>query len=534
MRRFKTEFAFIAAGIILLAVLFIVQQIDLVRDNGKDYVTTIGIPLDDVYIHCRYAENLIAGHGYSFNPPEQVSADTSPLWVVLIAAGGLLTSHLEVVAVILSSLSWLLLAPGVYRVTKNVFNFEELWARFAGILMLLNGRLLIMAPSGMETTLATLLALMAIEMHIRSRDEYKIRLREAVILGLGIATRPELFLLSVILGSDWLVLLIKKKVFVDRFIGFGIILGIFIAAILAIPYSIEGQLSFHSSIVQGFCFRFPPDFFYIVKSFWILVEQYSPIIFWPILVIGFTAFGMKDPTEASDPKFVKKFRFPKLAGRNAAMTIFLIGLPVLQGFFAPQYRHFGRYIFPLFPIVILGVTAVGRNCLKSSKRTNIQAGHNVFLERWCNALWLALFMVFFSLTSIKWIVNYGHSVSNINDQHLAVAAWVNENATKNDIIAADDVGAFGYFTKRNIVDLTGLVTPEIFPLQHDQKLVWQTARMHGANLFVIYTRLNPSFYTYAKDSLELVQTFPIREPLVSSADSVMTIFRVKGTANAAR
>src|SRR5260221_5572945 len=49
-----------------------------------------------------------------------------------------------------------------------------------------------------------------------------------------------------------------------------------------------------------------------------------------------------------------------------------------------------------------------------------------------------------------------------------------------------------------------------FPLQHDQSLVWKEARRQGANYFVIYRRLNPTFYQYAKDSLELIQDYRVR------------------------
>ena len=82
-------------------------------------------------------------------------------------------------------------------------------------------------------------------------------------------------------------------------------------------------------------------------------------------------------------------------------------------------------------------------------------------------------------------------------------------------------------TDRRVIDLTGLVTPEVYPLQHDQDSVWSYARAKGANMFVIYTRLNPSFYQGHRDSLELVKEFRVREPLISAAATVMSVFRMK-------
>jgi hypothetical protein len=98
----------------------------------------------------------------------------------------------------------------------------------------------------------------------------------------------------------------------------------------------------------------------------------------------------------------------------------------------------------------------------------------------------------------------------------------------NDTLAADDVGAIGYYLDRQIIDLTGLVTPQLWPLQHDQDSVWIVARAMGANLFVIYNRLNPQFYNRHKESLTLQQEFRVRLPLASAADTVMSIYRVKG------
>ncbi len=43
--------------------------------------------MDDAYIFCRYAENLISGLGAVFNPDERVEGYTSPLHMLLIAAG---------------------------------------------------------------------------------------------------------------------------------------------------------------------------------------------------------------------------------------------------------------------------------------------------------------------------------------------------------------------------------------------------------------------------------------------------------------
>jgi hypothetical protein len=512
VKRNAVEGSLVFAGVVILVIQFAVAKYYL-SHSGIDHTNIIGAPLDDVYIHCRYAENLLAGKGYSFNPGHIVSADTSPLWVVLIAFGGLITSHLDLIAIILSSIAWLLLAPGVYRVARYVFVFEQSFSIAAGILMLLSPRLLAMALSGMETTFAALLVLIAVEMHIKSREIVQIRMREATVLGLGIAIRPEFYFLVVIASLDWLYLIFKKKqISIKEIIGYSIPLLVSGYFVFSIPLSERGNFIYHSSIIQGVGFRFPPDFYYIAKAFFILLES----SWWIILLLLLNIFS---------------FSVPRLKGSNTVLVLFIILLPVAQGFIAPQYRHFGRYIFPVLPLVVLSMIALLRQNINSGKQF-------AFFRTWKDRkkiILLSSITVIASLPlAIRWTSLYAESVRNINDQHLAVASWINTNVPDEDKLAVDDVGAAGYFTERNVIDLTGLVSPEFLPLQRNQSLVWKEARRQGANLFIIYTRLNPAFYQYAKDSLELIKEFRIRPPLVSSADTVMSVFKAKGDSRAAR
>src|SRR5437870_11526868 len=45
----------------------------------------IGLPLDDSWIHVRFATNLARGQGFAINPGEPVAASTAPLWTLLLA-----------------------------------------------------------------------------------------------------------------------------------------------------------------------------------------------------------------------------------------------------------------------------------------------------------------------------------------------------------------------------------------------------------------------------------------------------------------
>lgn len=500
VRRNLAEGALIFAGAIVLIVQFAAEK-HFLSDGGTDHTHIIGVPLDDVYIHCRYAENLLSGNGYSFNPGHTVSADTSPLWVVMIAIGGLITSHLDLIAVLLSSLFYLLLAPAVFRICRETFLLSYSWSVAAGMLTLLSSRLVWASASGMEVTLACFLVLVIVHEHIGQRQYGgSMRMREGLFLALGIGARPELMFLAVVILSDWLIVAKReKKGFINLLIG-SVVFLVFVSPVYAIPLYDRGSLIYHSAVVQGARISFIPDMGYLWFALKVLLASFSiPILF------AFIA-----------PFLLRKHKGVVLLG------IFGFGLPILLAFIAPQFRHHGRYFFPVFPVlIIVGIVVLAKLFTTASRKKNVIAVHSILVS-------VAL------IGAGRGILLSSESVANINDQHLAVAEWVKTSVTESDRIAADDVGAIGYFTKRQLIDITGLISHEFFPLQHNQQLVWNEARKQGANLFIIYTRLNPAFYEFAKDSLELLKEFRVRLPLVASADTVMSVFRVRGDSHAAR
>jgi hypothetical protein len=56
---------------------------------------------------------------------------------------------------------------------------------------------------------------------------------------------------------------------------------------------------------------------------------------------------------------------------------------------------------------------------------------------------------------------FGHATKNINEMQVELGLWVDENLPEDAIIALCDVGAIRFISNRTIVDLCGLVTPEI-------------------------------------------------------------------------
>jgi len=493
LNKYRFELILLAGGGIVAAAFGIAQYLFLSSSALPIYVRWLGVPLDDVYIHCRYASNLLHGYSFSFNPGETLTADTSPLWVVLITIGGLFTTRLEIAAILVSLLCYLALASGVYRVARDLLLFRESQARLAGWLTVLASRLAWSGMSGMETALAALIMLLVVEEHVRSRSRGILRGREGILLGLGILTRPEFLFVIVILTVDWIYL--RRTADISRW-SLAILLFLIIASpSILLSSATSGDLVSHSSVVQGASISILPNFKYLWFALKIIASN-NLVIFLLILLSFLTLWKL--PT----------YRLLLIIG---------LGLPLLQAFVAPQFRHHGRYFFPVLPLVILLGMAVWREC-------EYRKISPIILR-----LVPALAILAGLIETGRWAYIEAASVRNINDQHLAAAQWLKTNKYATDILAVHDLGAIGYLTNEHIIDLTGLATPSLWPVQHDQDMVWRKARAMGANMFVIYRRLNSTFYDLHKDSLVLQRDFPVRLPLTSSADTILSIYSLKGS-----
>ena len=126
------------------------------------------------------------------------------------------------------------------------------------------------------------------------------------------------------------------------------------------------------------------------------------------------------------------------------------------------YQH-GRYIMPAMPIYFLW-GAIGMLFLifwatRSDTRMIIRSLGKVWV-----ASTVIVLLLFWGLGA----QSYGRDVGVIETEMVATANWILENTLEDDIIAAHDIGAIGYFTQREIVDLAGLVSPDVIPFIRDE------------------------------------------------------------------
>jgi hypothetical protein len=89
-----------------------------------------------------------------------------------------------------------------------------------------------------------------------------------------------------------------------------------------------------------------------------------------------------------------------------------------------------------------------------------------------------LVFVYFALLSGPAV--YRREVRIINEEMVATAFWVQANIPPEDLLATHDIGALGYFAARPIVDIAGLISPEVVPYILNEDGLWDYLQASGA------------------------------------------------------
>jgi hypothetical protein len=148
--------------------------------------------------------------------------------------------------------------------------------------------------------------------------------------------------------------------------------------------------------------------------------------------------------------------------RGLLPALWPVGLPLAYSLHdspaAPMMvGNFGRYVFPLLPFVLV---LAGLALERPLERLRAAAAG----WRAVTAALLLIVLVAPPLASLRsGSERYALNVRNVNDSDVAMALWMREHLAPEAVIAAQDVGAVGFLTSHPLVDLTGIVTPEILP-----------------------------------------------------------------------
>lgn len=426
-----------------------------------------GLPLDDGWIHQTYARNLAQTGGLAFAPGALSSGSTAPLWTGLLAIGHVLGLPALLWAYLLGCLSLLLLiwaARRLWRVMWPAFAGRD-WV--AGLALGLSWPLVWAAGSGMETLLFIALGF-ALLAQFAMDDQRTARL--GLLAGLLILTRPDGLILVTLVA---LALLVQRRWrILATYAG--------AALVLLLPY-----FAFNVA-VSGVIW---PNTFYAKQT------EYAFLLERPLLqrVLQLLAFSLGGPEtgwrgvsgarllllpglllsgwRAVNADWIARrlWRTLPLLWAGGHVIAYALRLPV-------TYQH-GRYLWAAVPVwIVFGLAGWGRILMRVQQRGGpgrvlAQSAALVF------AVLLVLFLVFGALA-------YAQDVAFVENEMVDVALWLRENTAPESLIAAHDIGAIGYFARRPLLDLAGLVSPEVIPFLADEEALAGYVLRRGADYLV--------------------------------------------------
>jgi len=420
----------------------------------------IGFPLDDTWIHLTYARNL-AEHGeWAFQLGQRSAGSTAPLWTVLLSIGFLIGLAPYVWTYLLGWVVLTLLAIYAENLARKLVPSYRSRIPWTGLFFVFAWHLTWAAVSGMETLLHGLLVLAVLGALISGSRRY---LTLGLLAGLSIWVRPDgLTLVAPIL---------------------------FVALLSEGPWHMRGQaiwktlLGFSSLFFLYWRFKLAfsgnpmPNTFYAKQAeygvSWLsrsLAERISDYL-WPILASPFLAL-----IPGAFIWLVKNIR-----ARNwgvLASLIWFSGYIVIYFARLPAYQH-GRYIIPALPILylwgILGLLEI-TSSLKVNKRVVL--------------VWQTVTVVLTITFAFIGARQNAYDVFLIESEMVTTAKWVEQNLPSDARLAVHDIGALGFYVQNPLVDMAGLITPEVVLFIRDEALLAEYLDSNSVDYLVTF----PSFY----------------------------------------
>lgn len=440
-------------------------------------------PLDDTWIHLQFARRLAEGDGLAYATNGWVTGSTAPLWSALLAVGFLLPGGLPLLwPELLAGLAFAVALPGVLRLGKEL-GLGGRMSFVAAVLVLATPRLLWSAGSGMEICLFLCLAVWGMALHAR-----EVRRLESVPLGcallaVSVLCRPE--------GALLLLLALGERL-LRRTPGTGVAT---LAAALAVgPTLLFYRLAGGSFLPTTFWVKAggPRDPWPDVGYLRIVLDVF--LRSQPILVLfagaGILAFAYRaghipaGRSRTGHSSWVpaawllgQVFAYSVLASRDAP----------------PPVGNFGRYHFPLLPLVVIfGLLAIQATV---SGPPSAESRGSV---RWPTGLLLASILAVQLFAAARMPASYLQNVLDVEGSDVRAAAWLAPRLPPDALLAVQDVGALGFFLPNPLVDLAGIVSPEVQPiLRGEGDLYWEEAlarhlRGAGADLLVVFEGSYPA------------------------------------------
>lgn len=421
---------------------FLIGIISLAAFLGFSYLKlgSFGFPLDDGWIHQTYARNLAQSGDWAYIPGKTSGGSTSPLWTLLLSLVHLSNSgpfwgtfFIATLLFVITGFVFQCLAD------KYISPASGKWLSSLpvfSIFFYLEWHMNWAAASGMEIMLYVLLILLFF-LSLTYDDHPWL---PGLIIGLAFWTRPDGITL---LGPLYFVLTLAPR-----------------DSKMKWEWIWKSTFAFLPFLAAYFIFNrltagtWWPNTFYAKQSEYAVLYETALVK----RLLHLAAQPWISPSIVLIPGIIYKIiqSIRKSEWAVISMVLWAFGYILVYAVRLPVIYQHARYLMPTMPIFyflgLIGTLDMLEELKTTDKQTRLIKFGTISLT-----VMLLVGFWFMGLSA------YGEDCAIIHEEMVGTSIWIKENIPESSLIAAHDIGALGYYGEHDILDLAGLITPEVIP-----------------------------------------------------------------------
>jgi hypothetical protein len=387
--------------------------------------------MDDTWIHLQYARNLRAHGELAFNPGEASLGLTSPLWVLLLALLGSSETLARLASVGAGALAVWAFAVLARRTLGSVA-----YAAAATLAWAANVWLVRHAPNGMESTLAVLLVVLAIDLHLQAGRSSLRALALGSALAAAFLTRPEAAILIAVIACNDLRSATGRRSLRMWAPVCALLCGAWLVfASLRTGQMLAGTAGAKSGAAGD-----------VLAAMRVLGREARIVAAAHLVELGGMLAALALSMRLQGWGALRAILRPPLAVYAA------FGLLLLVAFAALDVQVQPRYLLPVLPAFVLVGFAAWKSVLGAGAR---------------GAWTLALLCVVVN-AAVSWVRVLPPTRAFASGLRPAMAPLVEElqaRAAPSSRVATPDIGYIGYHATLRVLDLGGLIDPQMLALR---------------------------------------------------------------------
>lgn len=402
--------------------------------------------IDDAYITFRYAQNIIDGNGMVYNPGERVLGTTTPIYSFTMAILGSVFGGIDApfpwIALLVNTIADVLTAILLIRLSQSLGHRRAGYA--TAFIWAIAPMSVTFAIGGMETSVFVFL--MIATFYFYSKGSLVLA---SLMASLSLLTRPDALLFILPLGLDRLrrAILVRESSLRER-ISFNEVAAFAIPTLLWVVFAFLyfGNPLPNSIAAKTAAYLLPREAALIR-----LLQHYATpflghLAFGRIwIILGVILFPIIFGLGAVRAIREKPSSWAMLAYPWIYMVAFSVANPLI----------FRWYLTPPLPIYFMGIFLGFERIAQDIKRpvlTSIVAA------------------VAFALTANGWTLHPDHGPDRpapdmafikLELMYEEVGRDLKKLIASDEVLAAGDIGALGYFSSARILDTVGLITPQV-------------------------------------------------------------------------